>query len=160
MLSNKYLGKMRKVRTVDEKTLDLQIEIVQVSIYYDLIRRLLIKYRCISMIKVAAISYIIKKREFFLGSIYSAKNTNDLVLKFLSQANGLFDEFCDQLKYIFEAVDILVADGDCKVHEGELTCNPSLHLSVKGFDAFTESVIRESINYTDRQFLKEVISVV
>ena len=145
---------------VDEISLDLQIEVVQVSIYYDLIRRLLIKYRSISMIKVATISYIIKKREFFLGSLYSAKNTNDLVLKFLSQANGLFDEFCNQLQYIFEAVDLLVADGDCEVHEGELTCNPSLHLSVKGFDTFTESVIRESISYTDRQFLKEVISVV
>lgn len=145
---------------MDEKKLDIQIEVVQVSIYYDLIRRLLIKYRSINMIKVATISFIIKKREYFHGSLYSARNTNDLVLKFLSQANGLYDEFCDQLKYIFEAVDILVADGDCEVHEGELTCNPSLHLSVKGFNSFTESVIRESISYTDRQFLKEVISVV
>lgn len=145
---------------MDDKALDLQIEVVQVSIYYDLIRRLLIKYRSISIVKAAAISFIIKKTEYFGKSIYSAKNTNDLVLKFLSQANGLFDELCDQLKYVFEAVDILVTDGDCVVHEGELTCNPSLHLSVKGFDAFTESAIRESINYTDRQFLKEVISVV
>ena len=95
-----------------------------------------------------------------MRSIYSANNTKDLVLKFLSQANGLFDELCDQLKYIFEAVDILVADGDCEVHEGELTCRPSLHPTVKGFDAFTESVIRESMSYTDRQFLKEVISIV
>ncbi len=145
---------------LNEKDLDLQIEVVQVSIYYDLIRRLLIKYRSISIIKIAPISFIIKKREYFRGSIYSARNTNDLVLKFLSQANGLFDELCDQLKYIFEAVDILVANGDCEVHKRELTCNPSLHLSVKGFDAFTESVIRESMYYTDRQFLKEVIRVV
>ena len=145
---------------VDEKALDLQIEVVQVSIYYDLIRRLLIKYRSISIVKVATISFIIKKREYFGKSIYSAKNTNDLVLKFLSQANGLFDELCDQLKFIFEAVDILVTDGVCEVHEGELTCNPSLHLTIKGFDSFTESAIRESINFTDRQFLKEVITVV
>ena len=95
---------------MDEKKLDIQIEVVQVSIYFDLIRRLLIKYRSISMIKVATISFIIKKREYFRRSLYSARNTNDLVLKFLSQANGLYDEFCDQLKYIFEAVDILVAD--------------------------------------------------
>lgn len=145
---------------VDEKTLDLQIEVVQVSIYYDLVRRILIKYRSISIIKVAVISFIIKKREYLQGSMYSAKHTNDVVLKFLSQANGLFDELCDQFKYIFEAIDILVADGDCEVHEGELICNPSIHLIVKGFDAFTESVIRQSMYYTDRQFLKEVISVV
>lgn len=145
---------------MDEKSLDLQIEVVQVSIYYDLIRRILIKYRSISIIKVATISFIIKKREFFRGSIYSGKHTNDLVLKFLSQANGLFDELCDQLKYVFEAIDILVADGDCEVHEGELTCNSNVHPTVKGFDTFTESVIRESMSYTDRQFLKEVISIV
>lgn len=145
---------------MDEKALDLQIEVVQVSIYYDLIRRILIKYRSISLIKAATISFIVKKMKFFRGKFYTAKNTNDLVLKFLSQANGLFDELCDQFKYIFEAVDILVADGDCEVHEGELTCNPKLHLSVNGFDAFTESVIRESMHYTDRQFLKEVITVV
>lgn len=145
---------------VDEKALDLQIEVVQVSIYYDLIRRILIKYRSISVIKVAVISFIIKKREYLQGSMYSAKHTNDVILKFLSQANGLFDELCGQFKYIFEAIDILVAYGDCEVHEGELTCNPSIHLQVKGFDPFTESVIRQSIYYTDRQFLKEVISVV
>ena len=70
---------------VDEKTLDLQIEVVQVSIYYDLVRRILIKYRSISIIKVAVISFIIKKREYLQGSMYSAKHTNDVVLKFLSQ---------------------------------------------------------------------------
>lgn len=145
---------------MDEKALDLQIEVVQVSIYYDLIRRIIIKYRSISVIKIAVISFIIKKREYLQGSIYSARNTNDVVLKFLSQANGLFDELCDQFKYIFEAIDILVADGNCEVHEGELICNPSIHLAVKGFDAFTDSVIRQSMYYTDRQFLKEVISIV
>lgn len=145
---------------IDKNNLDLQIEVVQVSIYYELIRRILVKYRCISIVKVAVISFIIKKREFLQGSVYSAKHTNDVVLKFLSQANGLFDELCDQLKYAFEAIDILVANGDCEVHEGELIYNPSIHLRVKGFDAFTESAIHQSINYTDRQFLKEVISVV
>lgn len=145
---------------MDEKALDLQIEVVQVSIYYDLIRRILIKYKSISLIKVATISFVIKKRKFLRGNIYSANNTNDLVLKFLSQASGLFDELCNQLKYILEAVDILVSDGVCEVHEGELTCNPKIRLTVNGFDSFTESVIRESMHYTDRQFLKEVITVV
>lgn len=145
---------------MDEKTLDLQIEVVQVSIYYDLIRRILIKNRSISIVKVAVISFIIKKREFFQKSLYSAKNTNDVLLKFLSQASGLFDELCEQLQYIIEAIDILAANGDCEVHEGEIICNSSNRLMVKGFDAFTESAIRQSIHYTDRQFLKEVISVV
>ena len=145
---------------MDERALDLQIEVVQVSIYYDLIRRIMIKIRSISVIKAATISFIIKKREFLQGSMYSAKNTNDVVLKFLSQANGLFDEFCEQLIYIFEAIDILVADGDCTIHESELTCNLSSRAEAKGFDTFTESVIQQSMYYTDRQFLKEVISVV
>lgn len=145
---------------MDNRTLDYQIEVVQVSIYYDLIRRIIFKFRSLSIIKIAVISFVIKKREYLQGSIYSARNTNDLVLKFLSQASGLYDDLCNQFKYIIEAIDILVVAGECEVHEGELICDSSCHQIVKGFDGFTEAAIRETTNYSDRQFLREVVSIV
>ena len=109
---------------------------------------------------MSVICFIIKKREYLQGNIYSAKHTNDVILKYLSQVSGLFDELCGQFKYILEAIDILVADGDCIVHEGELTCKHTIPVALTGFDDFTDSAIQHSLYYTDRQFLKEVISVV
>jgi len=82
-----------------------------------------------------------------------------LVLKLLSQACGLFDEMCEQMPYIFQAVDLLVKDGICEVYEGEIIYIATDHQTVD-YDAFTEAAIQEGKSYTDRQFLREVISIV
>ena len=94
------------------------------------------------------------------GSIYKGNNKVDLVLKFLSQASGLFDELCEQMPFIFQAIDLLVKDGFCEVHEGELICSLENQQKAVDYDAFIEAAIQESKSYSDRQFLREVISIV
>jgi len=143
-----------------DRLLDLQIEATQISIYCGIIRNLLLKLRSISIIKVILISFIIKKRQYLQGSIYNGKNKIDLVLKLLSQVSGLFDDMCEQLPYIFQAVDLLAKDGICEIYEGEIICIVSNHQKAMDYDAFTEAAIQESKLYTDRQFLREVLSVV
>lgn len=101
-----------------------------------------------------------KKQQYLQKNIYTGRNRDDLVLKFLSQASGLFDELCEQMPYIFQSIDLLVKDDFCVVHEGELICNSIHKQGLSGFDTFTNSVIQESKIYSDRQFLKEVISIV
>lgn len=64
------------------------------------------------------------------------------------------------MPYIFQSIDLLVKDDFCVVHEGELICNSIHKQGLSGFDTFTNSVIQESKIYSDRQFLKEVISIV
>lgn len=113
-----------------------------------------------SIIKVLPISFIIKKRQYLQGSIYRGNNRTDLVLKLLSQASGLFDDMCGQMPYIFQAVDLLVKDGICEVYEGEIIYIATDHPKAVDYDAFTEAAIQESKSYTDRQFLREVISIV
>ena len=140
--------------------LDLQIEVVQISIYCEIIKNILLKHRSISAIKAACFSFVIKKRDHLRGSIYRGNNKVDLVLKFLSQVNGLFDDLCDQLPYIFQAIDLLVQDGFCEAHEGELICLAANLTKAMDYDAFVEAAIQESKLYSDRQFLREVISVV
>lgn len=102
----------------------------------------------------------VKKRQHLQGSVYKGNNKVDLVLKFLSQACGLFDELCEQMPYIFQAIDLLVKDGFCETHEGELVCSLTSQQKAVDYDAFTEAAIQESKSYSDRQFLREVISIV
>lgn len=113
-----------------------------------------------SIIKAIAISFTIKKRQYLQGSIYKGNNRTDLVLKLLSQASGLFDAMCEQMPYIFQAIDLLVKDGICEVYEGEIICIDTNHPIAVNYDVFTEAAIQESKSYTDRQFLREVISIV
>ena len=98
--------------------------------------------------------------KYFFGSIYRGNNRTDLVLKLLSQAIGLFDDMCEQMPYIFQAVDLLVKNGICEVHEGEIIYIATSHQKAVDYDMFTEAAIQESKSYTDRQFLREVISIV
>lgn len=143
-----------------DNLLDLQIEVVQVSIYTEIIKSILLKHRSISIIKTVCFSFVIKKRDHLQGSIYRSSNKVDLVLKFLSQVNGLFDDLCEQLPYIFQAIDLLVIDGFCEAHEGELICVATNPTKAMDYDAFVEAAIQESKLYSDRQFLREVISIV
>lgn len=43
-----------------DKLLDLQIEVIQISIYCDIVKNLLLKHRSISVIKIISFSFIIK----------------------------------------------------------------------------------------------------
>ncbi len=153
--------KMKKQMSNEiDRLLDLQIEATQISIYCDIIKNLLLKHRSISIIKDITIRFKIKKRQYLQGSIYKGNNRTDLVLKLLSQASGLFDDMCEQMPYIFQAVDLLVKDGICEVYQGEIICIVTNYQKVVDYDAFTEAAIQESKSYTDRQFLREVISIV
>ena len=78
----------------------------------------------------------------------------------LSQVNGLFDELCEQMPYVLESIDLLTKDGFCEVHEGEVICITNSNQIISDFDAFTEAAFQESKSYSDRQFLREVISIV
>lgn len=143
-----------------DQLLDLQIEVVQMSIYCDIIKKIIVRHRSMSLIKITVFSFIIKKRHHLNGSLYRGNNKLDVLLKFLSQASGLFDELCAQIPYIMQSVDILVKDKICEVHEGELICLIARMSDSENFDAFTESALQESRTYSERQFLREVISVV
>lgn len=50
-----------------DKLLDLQIEVIQISIYCDIVKNLLLKHRSISVIKIISFSFHIKKETAFAG---------------------------------------------------------------------------------------------
>lgn len=114
-------------------------------------------HKGLSIVKIVIISFVIKRQELS-ERIFDGRNRSDLILKFLSQATGVFDVFCEQLPYIIKSIDILVNSKFCEVHEGELICLATEQ--IQKFDSFTESAIQESKTYTDRQFLREAIRIV
>ena len=140
--------------------LNTQIEIVQISMYCDIIKNILIKHRSLSVIKILTFSFIIKKNKCLRLDCFSAKNKNDLVLKCLSQIAGRYDEFKEQLKFIFSALDILIKNNICSLHITEVICNIPEILDIEDYGTFMSSAIEEGKQYTDRQFLREVISIV
>ena len=100
-----------------DQLLDLQIEVVQASIYCDIINRIIVANRSMSIIKIAVFSFVIKKRTYQKDIIYKGNNKTDLVLKFLSQASGLYDELCLQMPYILQAIDLLIKSGVCEIQK-------------------------------------------
>ncbi len=155
----RYHGRTMKLEMNNRSAqeLDLEIEIVQLSIYIDIIKRILLGHKGLSIVKIVIISFVIKRQELS-ERIFDGRNRSDLILKFLSQATGVFDVFCEQLPYIIKSIDILVNSKFCEVHEGELICLATEQ--IQKFDSFTESAIQESKTYTDRQFLREAIRIV
>lgn len=66
-LQTKFLGKMKMENPMSNETesiLDLQIEVIQASIYCDIIKRLLLQHRSVSIVKVIVFSFIIKKQQY------------------------------------------------------------------------------------------------
>ena len=57
-----------------ESILDLQIEVIQASIYCDIIKRLLLQHRSVSIVKVIVFSFIIKKQQYLQKNIYTGRN--------------------------------------------------------------------------------------
>ena len=60
-----------------ESILDLQIEVIQASIYCDIIKRLLLQHRSVSIVKVIVFSFIIKKQQYIqIGKKDEPKSTH------------------------------------------------------------------------------------
>ena len=145
---------------MNDRNVFVEIEAVQVSIHCEIIKNLLARHRSLSIVKTATFSFAIKKLTLLQGSYYSARNRTDLVLKYLSQISGCYDEFCRQLPYILQSMDLLVKAGVCDVHETELISKEPVDACTEDYGAFTIAAIEESKRYTDRQFWKEVLSIV
>ncbi len=144
----------------DTKILNRQIEAVQLGTYCTIIKDMLIQYRSLSIVKIAVFSFILKKQSTLQIECYNAKNTTDLVLKALTQIAGRQKEFLCQIPYILQALDLLIKNNICDQHQGEIMCRLPSTASHHAISGFLHNAILESHTFTDRQFLKEVISIV
>ncbi|HBV97562.1 MAG: hypothetical protein JL50_04055 [Peptococcaceae bacterium BICA1-7] len=134
----------------------IELDIILTSTYFKIVLDILKVHKNLSINKTLVFSYLIKKRQFMNSNIYNTQNKNDLVLKYISQLSGLYNDYCKNIKYIISAIHLLITSNKLSLHLGELIYIETGELTVKE-KSFINNAIQESKNYSDRQFLKEVI---
>lgn len=137
----------------------LQLEIINISSYIDIILNILIKHNSISINKLIVFAYLQKKNRFLPKSLYGTTTTNDVLLKCLSQLSGLFDDYCKNIPYIIKSIDLLIANNSLNIDEITITLNKTTpQFPYK--KTFLDNAIEQSKYISDRQFLKEVVKYV
>lgn len=134
----------------------LELEIILTSTYSEIILEILKVHKNLSLNKTIVFAYIIKKRKFLNDNIFSALNKNDVVLKCISQMSGLYNDYCDNLRFIINAVHLLIVNNKISFYLGELIYIETEEIVIQQ-KSFINMAIEESKKYSDRQFLKEVI---
>lgn len=144
--------------------LKLQIEVIQISIYSNLILQILNNHKELSLTKIIVFSYLMKQDKFKTNSIYNGKTSKDIIYKALSQMNGNFDNFCNSISYIIKAIHLLVSKKIIVMEDEILMLNEfndesnskteTIYVETK----FMKNAINESRYMSDVQFIKEVIN--
>lgn len=140
------------------RNIRVQAESIQLSIYCNIICQTLKRHEKLSICKIVTFSYLIKQNRFLGGTIYTARNTQDVIYKGLSLLSGDFDGICNSVPYILKSLHLLISKG---IVESEndilyLTSNQLKLDSIYEENNFMKKVIEESKTMTDKQFMKEV----
>lgn len=141
------------------KSLKLEAEVLQISIYCHIVCQILFMHRELSLNKILPFAYLIKKERIFLKTLYSANNTKYLEDKALSILSGEYQNYCSSIEYIIKAIHLLILNKNI-----EFDGNILFFRSKKGYDnelydvnSFIFHAIEESKITEDYQFLKEVV---
>lgn len=138
------------------KKIEEELEIILISKYTEIILNILETHKKLSVNKTLVFSYLIKKNNFYNSNIYNVRNTKNTVLKCISQLSGLYNDYCENLKYIISAIHLLIINNKISLNSGNLIYL-GITESSENKKSFINLAIKESQNYSDRQFLKEVV---
>lgn len=142
------------------RNLKLQVEILQLSSYCEVLKELFRSHQELTLSKTLVYAYLIKKNSLEDFKVYNANNTKDVIDKSLSLLSG--DKFfLVEIEFIIKAIDILIKKHILYFSNGLLTLLKDDYKSVF-FDnsAFLNKAIIESEKMSDKQFLKEVLTIV
>ncbi|MET7043144.1 hypothetical protein WB006_04395 [Clostridium botulinum] len=140
--------------------LKLKIEVLQISIYSNIIKQILKRHNNLSVNKIIAFAYLIKKEKFIMYKVYTAKNTQDVVCKAISLLAGQYTEYCENITYILKAIHLLIEKEQIKINNNVLSVRENIEMEKAMYEEnpFLQKAIEMSKKMTDRQFMKEVIS--
>lgn len=141
------------------RNLEIEAETIQVSIYCDIITRILKRHFELSLNKLLVFAYLIKKERLIPYKIYNGNNTQDIVCKCISLLAGDYGEYCNSIQFIIKAVHLLIIDEIIQLENNVLHCQSDLKMEKPIYyeNLFMEKAIEASKKMTDRQFLKEVM---
>ena len=138
--------------------LELEAEIIQVSMYMNIVLNILKKHGKLSVNKILLFSYLVKKEKFRLGKVYAANNTQDIVCKAISLLSGEYEEYCGNVRFILKAIHLLIIAQKIELNDSflSLTDEQSVEENIYQESPFLEKAIEESKTMSERQFMKEV----
>lgn len=137
---------------------ELKTEVLLVSKYCVILKQILCVHKRLSINKILLFAYLLKNEENYYASLFNANNSNDIVVKAISQISGKYTDYCNNIPYIIESIHLLIENGDILLNNSTLLCNENNIGKEKYDNKFLQKAINESYNFSDRQFLKEVLS--
>lgn len=139
------------------RNLKRKADAIQISIYCDVIMRILNKHNNLSISKMLVFSYLIKKDKFSMKNIYNANTSQDIIYKGLSLLSGDYEGFSDSIEYCIKAIHLLVQTNSIRLEDNILIEIPNKkNILVYEESMFLEKVIEASKRMSDKQFMKEV----
>lgn len=141
------------------KNLELESEAIRISKFCHVICQMLFLHREISITKLIFFAYIIKTKNEYLSTIFTAKNSKFLDDKIISMLSGDFDNYCKSIDIIIKALHVLIVNQNCKIEDDTI-----FFISRKGYEneiydnkSFIYKVIESCKDVEDFQFLKEIV---
>lgn len=137
---------------------ELKTEILVVSNYCNIIMQIINVHKQLSVNKTMFFAFLLKDQCNYYNQIFSPNSTNDIVIKAISLISGKYNEYCKNIKYIIEAIDLLISHEDIALHNNILFCQNESESKYTYNNKFIKKAIEESRKFSDRQILKEVIN--
>jgi hypothetical protein len=140
-------------------------EVIIISFYTHIIDNILQEHQKLSVPKIIVFAFLLKKYKVST-KVYDSKNKNDVMMKFLSQLSGQYTNFIKDLEFLFKSIDILVKQNKIeyknnsllKIKDIEIINNNNNNNNNNNTTSdFIHKAINESKNYSDEQFMKEVL---
>lgn len=137
--------------------IELDSEILQISLYCEIIIQILSLHKQLSLIKLIVFSFIIKNKN---QCVYTSKDTNEITYKCLSILSGQFKSFLNDIPIIIKSVDILHKNNRISVKNSVVIPVHITFATNQIYDTndFFYKAISESKYIPDKHFLKEVIN--
>lgn len=137
---------------------ELKTEVLLVSKYCLVLKQILCVHKQLSVSKTLLFAYLIKNENNYYSVLFNGNNSTDVVVKAISQISGNYADYCKNIPYIIEAIHLLIQNGDIFLNNSTLLCSDKNIGKEKYTNKFLQNAINESYNFSDRQFLKEVLS--
>ncbi|NAS18061.1 hypothetical protein GND98_009295 [Clostridium butyricum] len=137
---------------------ELKMEVILISKYCDIIIKILAVHKNLSVNKTLFFAYILNKRSFNFGDIYSSNTSVNTLLKCISQIAGNYNDYCKSIEFIIKAIHLLIVNKILLLNGIELIYGNESEDNLGYNNKFIENAINESQGLSDRQFLKEVIN--
>lgn len=142
------------------RDIELQAESIQLSIYSEIILNALSTHKELSLMKTIVFAYLIKQHKLESYQVYDGRHTSDVLFKCLSLLSGNFEEYCNSVEYIIKSVDLLHKNNLIVIDGEILKSNEDFRnlINKKNENPFLNKAIEESKSWSDKQFIKEVLS--